>query len=149
MQPVIENAAPSDAAPLGAILSDWIEETDWMPRLHTRDADRAYVADLIQAGGVRVARFGDTPIGFLFERDCHLGALYLAAEARGQGVGKRLLESLKADCDHIDLWTFEANTGARRFYEREGFRTDERTDGDNAEGLPDLRMIWRREVPHA
>lgn len=144
----IDAAQPTDTTPLATILSDWIDQTPWMPRLHSRDADRAHVADLIRSGGVLTARRDGMPVGFLFERDCHLGALYLDAGSRGQGVGKHLLDRLKEDCDTIDLWTFEANAAARRFYEREGFRAVERTEGDNAEGLPDIRMIWRKEVLH-
>ena len=31
-----------------------------------------------------------------------------------------------------------------RFYERHGFTAVEWTDGDNEEGEPDVRMVWRR-----
>ena len=40
------------------------------------------------------------------------------------------------------LWTFAANTGARRFYERHGFVATRRTDGDNEEGAPDILYVW-------
>lgn len=142
----IDTARPNDAGPLGRILSDWIDETPWMPRLRSRDEDRRFVADLIHSGGVLTAREDDTPKGFLFEKHGHVGALYLEPGARGRGIGHRLLGTVKRDCDTIDLWLFEANAGARRFYEREGFRAVERTPGDNAEGLPDIRMTWTRET---
>lgn len=145
----IDAAQPADAPQLALILSDWIDQTPWMPRLHSRDADRAHVTDLIRSGGVLTARRDGTPVGFLFERDCHLGALYLDPSERGKGLGKRLLDRLKEECDTIGLWTFEANEPARRFYEREGFRVIERTEGDNPEGLPDIRMFWDRETAHA
>ena len=29
---------------MGAILSDWIDATPWMPRLHTRAEDAAFIA---------------------------------------------------------------------------------------------------------
>ena len=61
----------------------------------------------------------------------------------GQGIGSRLLERAKAERpDGLDLWTFQANTGARRFYERHGFVEVARTDGDNEEGEPDIRLRW-------
>lgn len=148
MMLTIDAARPDDAASLGAILSDWIDETAWMPRLRSRKQDRDFVADLIHSGGVLVVREGEVSVGFLFERDCHVGALYVAPTARRRGVGKRLLDSVKKGCDHLDLWTFEANEGARRFYQREGFETVERTEGDNDEGLPDIRMLWQRESGH-
>lgn len=148
MMLTIDTARPEDAEALGGILSDWIDETPWMPRLHSRAEDRGFVADLIRSKGVLVAREDAAPLGFLFERDCHIGALYIDRRARGRHLGKRLLDRIKDACDRIDLWTFEANEGARRFYEREGFRVIERTGGDNDEGLPDLRMAWNRETAH-
>ena len=143
--PDIGAARAGEVAALGRILSDWIDETPWMPRLHSREEDRAFVADLIRTGGVSVARAGETPLGFLFEEGGLLGAFYLVREMRGQGIGKRLLDAVKADHGRVDLWTFEANQGAVRFYAREGFVEVERTRGDNAERLADVRMRWQRE----
>ena len=42
----------------------------------------------------------------------------------------------------LDLWTFESNVGAQRFYERAGFVVVDRTDGDNEEQAPDRRYRW-------
>ena len=43
----------------------------------------------------------------------------------------------------LKLWTFEANVGARRFYESHGFVATRRTAGDNEEGAPDVCYEWR------
>ena len=43
----------------------------------------------------------------------------------------------------MQLWAFQSNTGALRFYERHGFVAVEETDGDNEERAPDVRMVWR------
>jgi hypothetical protein len=42
----------------------------------------------------------------------------------------------------LDLWTFQANAGARRSYERHGFAATSTTDGDNEEAAPDVRYHW-------
>lgn len=42
------------------------------------------------------------------------------------------------------LWTFAANVPARAFYTAMGFSETWGTEGDNAEGLPDIRMEWQR-----
>src|SRR5258708_40372951 len=42
----------------------------------------------------------------------------------------------------IKLWTFAANVGARRFYERHGFVAIDATAGDNEEGAPDVCYEW-------
>lgn len=138
-------AISSDAPLLGKILSDWIDETPWMPRLHTRHQDCAFVADMIHGGGVDALVIDEQPAGFLQETDGHISALYLDKAARGQGGGAQLLDAAKLRCDRLDLWTFEANEGARRFYERHGFSETARST-DNDEGLPDIRLVWERDL---
>ena len=65
------------------------------------------------------------------------------SRARGRGVGKALLDTAKARSDRLELWCFQANAGARRFYAREGLAEVERTDGaGNDEKLPDVRLVW-------
>jgi ribosomal protein S18 acetylase RimI-like enzyme len=61
------------------------------------------------------------------------------------GIGRALVDDVKAVEPEISLWTFQANTRAIAFYRREGFAEAERTEGQrNDERLPDIRMIWRR-----
>lgn len=70
--------------------------------------------------------------------------LHVDPTLTGEGLGSRLIEVAKAEQpDGLDLWTFQANTGARRFYGRHGFVEVARTDGDNEEGAPDIRFAWR------
>ena len=140
----VRPALPSDAPALGEILSDWIDATPWMPRLYSRGEDTDFVADMIRAGGVDTLLTDDYPSGFLEETDGHISALYLAQEARGKGGGAMLIDAAKARHPSLDLWTFEANAGAIRFYRRHGFAEAER-GADNAEGLPDMRLTWERK----
>ena len=45
----------------------------------------------------------------------------------------------------IKLHCFQANTGARRLYERHGFRAEAFGDGSaNEEGLPDILYVLSR-----
>ena len=60
------------------------------------------------------------------ERFAYLESLSVLPELRGQGVGKLLMDALTAHLDTLGVTTISlsqvaANTGARRFYEREGF----------------------------
>jgi GNAT superfamily N-acetyltransferase len=69
--------------------------------------------------------------------------LYVDPTHTGHGLGSRLLDRAKAQRpDGLDLWTFQSNTGARRFYERHGFTAIATTDGDNEEAAPDVRYRW-------
>ena len=72
--------------------------------------------------------------------------LYVDPRCANYGLGSALVEHAKRGAaSNIDLWTFAANLGARRFYERHGFIEVDRTDGENEEGAPDIRYRWQYE----
>ncbi len=141
----ITPARPDDAAACAAILSDWIEATDWMTPLRDRGTLRADMVDLIARGWVIVARQPGAVAGFLARDRAEIHALYVAGQARGQGIGQALLAQAKAATARLRLWTFQADTRARAFYQAEGFVETGRTDGSgNDHKLPDIRYEWRR-----
>ena len=146
----IEPAGTADAAAIAGILSDWIDATDWMPRVHDRDEVRGFGAFLIDKTDVLVARDrAGRVVGFAAHDGPVVHALYLAGDARGRRIGAALLDRIKGATGRIELWTFQANSRARRFYAREGLVEVELTDGDgNDEKLPDVRMIWQAEESH-
>ncbi len=90
------------------------------------------------------------PLGFLAIRRSQqngreaLEKLYVDPEAQNRGVGAALLDQAKAlRPEGFVLWVFQKNEGARRFYERHGFRLVELTDGaDNMEQEPDALYRW-------
>ena len=144
MRPVPARA--DDAPALARILSDWIDETAWMPDIHTPDEDRRHLLHLIATCEVVILRDGQPIHGFLARDGARLHALYLVPGARGKGMGKHLLDLAKSRSDRLELWSFQANSGARSFYAREGFDEVEMTDGaDNDEKMPDVRLVWVRE----
>lgn len=135
-----------DAGALGAILSEWIDETEWMPRIHTRAEDIGFCAHMIQRGWVTVSET-DRIAGFLARDGGQVQALYVSGAARGAGHGSALLAAAQAEAGALSLWTFAANRPAQAFYERHGFRVAERTDGQgNDEGLPDIRYVWEKSA---
>ena len=68
--------------------------------------------------------------------------IYVDPAWTGKGLGSRLIECAKKQHASLDLWTFQTNIGARRFYERHGFVAVQNTQGDNEEGAPDVRYHW-------
>jgi GNAT superfamily N-acetyltransferase len=130
---------------MARILGDWVRGTGWMPVLHDREEDERFLAGLLNTHSVRVARSGAEVLGFLAHDGGSITALYIADGARGQGIGRAFLEDVKAVESEIALWAFQANVRAVSFYQREGFAVADETDGrGNDEGLPDLRLVWKR-----
>ncbi|NOR32000.1 MAG: GNAT family N-acetyltransferase [Sulfitobacter sp.] len=136
-----------DAGAVGAILSEFVDTSDWMPRIHTRAEDIAHASRMIDLGRVHVAEDNGKVVGFCARNGDDLDALYVASEKRGQGVGAALLRHAQTVVNRLELWTFQANEGAQRFYLRHGFVELQRTDGSgNDERLPDIQYEWQRET---
>lgn len=143
---MIRPALSLDAGRVGAILSEFIDTTDWMPRIHTRAEDIAFADGLISKNWVHVFE-GTKMEGFIARHGTKIHALYVRAEARGQGIGTALIDHAKSQSDTLELWTFQANFAAQRFYERHGFLEVIRTDGfGNDEKLPDIQFKWIRRA---
>jgi len=71
--------------------------------------------------------------------------LYVAPGWTAQGIGSRLIGLAQSRRPNgLDLYTFQVNRGARRFYERHGFVEVASSDGsENEERQPDVRYAWR------
>ncbi|WP_322882814.1 GNAT family N-acetyltransferase [Sinorhizobium medicae] len=141
-------AVPADMAACAAILNRWIDATPWMPRVHPEDdVERHYRESVFESGPVIVADCRGEIAGFLaLSGGGHVTALYLDERYRGLGIGAALIREAKRRAETgLELWTFENNRDAQRFYEREGFVPVRRTDGDNEEGLPDILYRWRAD----
>ncbi len=140
-------ARSTDAGSVGAILSEFIDTTPWMPRMHSRAEDIAFAGTMIDRGWVTVAEDGDAVAGFAAREDSELHALYIAAPAQRCGIGSALLRAAQEQVDRLSLWTFQVNAAAQAFYAAHGFEPREQTNGaDNDEGLPDIRFEWTRKV---
>jgi ribosomal protein S18 acetylase RimI-like enzyme len=91
-----------------------------------------------------VAEEGRRVVGFVSLDDAHVVHLYVEPPAQNRGIGTTLLGFAKAERPTgLDLWVFQKNDGARRFYERYDFRLVRLTDGaDNMEREPDAFYEW-------
>ena len=134
-------AQPTDAGKMGAILHRFEAATPWMPKSHCEAEAIGFCGTMLDRGWVTVA-VADRIVGFLARDGAEICALYVHPDLQGQGVGKALLDHAKTCHSPLTLWTFEANTGAQRFYLREGYAEVRRTEGDNDESLPDILYHW-------
>jgi GNAT superfamily N-acetyltransferase len=118
------------------------------PVAHEPDEIRVWFeAVLAQRDELWVAEQDGTLLGFVaLRRPDWVDHLYVDGPAAGRGIGAALLDrAVRTLGGRVQLWTFQSNAGARRFYERHGFAAVEQTDGDNEEGAPDVR--YQRAAP--
>ncbi|APG48165.1 GNAT family N-acetyltransferase [Phaeobacter porticola] len=148
MTHILRPARSTDAGKIAEILHGFEVETPWMPKQHTGAEAINFCGIMIDRGWVTVAQIAGRVEGFLARDEAEVCALYIRDTARGQGLGRALLDYAKSVQSPLHLWTFQANEGAQRFYLREGFVEERRTDGaGNNEQLPDMRYVWPAPEP--
>ena len=87
-------------------------------------------------------------VGLLVLKDAWLDQLYLEPGWTGLGIGSCLVNLAKSRRpDRLDLWVFQSNVRARRFYEEHGFVLVETTEGENEESAPDAHYAWQPQPP--
>ena len=112
---------------------------------HPDDEVRRWVREeLVVRAGTWVAETQGAVVGVMALSPGWIDTLYLDPDARGQGIGDSFITLAKErEPSGLQLWTFQVNGPAQRFYERHGFVAVERTDGaDNQEREPDVRYRW-------
>ena len=146
--PVLRRAVAADAGAVADVyLTAMRTAMPWLALVHTDDQVRDWIARHVVPdletwvaevdGDVTAMMSLDVPAGFLAQ-------LHVAPAHQGRGLGSALVAMAKERCPAgLQLWTFQRNEAARRFYERRGFVAAELTDGHgNEEREPDVRYAW-------
>jgi len=143
---ILRPANAADAEAIATVLRASLASHHWIPTLHTPDEDLAFVREhMLPRQAVTVAVADGRVVGFIAVEGAWVEQLYLDPQWTGRGMGGRLLAAATAGLGEAKLFCFQANTGARRFYERHGFRAEAMRGGaDNEEGLPDMLYVRRR-----
>jgi GNAT superfamily N-acetyltransferase len=117
----------------------------YAPLAHRDTAIYSWVAEvLIKTNRIVAASENSEVYGFIATASeggkQWINHLYIHPLHTGLGIGSALLEYALAQMPRpVYLYTFQANSGARRFYERYGFLALEFSDGSgNEEGCPDV-----------
>ncbi len=117
----------------------------YAPSVHTDDDVRAFVGEvLVPGGGVTVAEVNGRVVGGMataFDGEASwINQMAVDPALVGNGIGSVLLaRAMQTLQPPIRLYAFQANGGARRFYERHGFTATQFTDGEaNEERCPDV-----------
>src|SRR4029077_662528 len=117
----------------------------FLPMLHTIEENRRFIANVIlEECEVTVAEDHTGIVAFLARRGEEIRLLYTRPDRIGMGAGTQLIDAAKTSgVGALELWCFQANERARRFYEARDFHAIRFTDGaDNEERTPDVRYRW-------
>jgi putative acetyltransferase len=121
----------------------------YLPDLHTPEGVLAFFRDrVLTQCEVWVGTLAGGPVaGFCVLKDGRVDHLYVAPEHQGRGLGGRLLRHAMGRRPSLQLWTFQRNVAARRFYEKHGFVAIKETNGSgNEEREPDVLYAWSRSA---
>lgn len=89
-----------------------------------------------------IAKEGENPTAFMGIAEGKLEMLFVAADQRGKGIGKALLEKGVRDYGVRELAVNEQNPQARDFYLRMGFEVYQRNELDD-QGNPYPILLMR------
>ncbi|MFD9963141.1 GNAT family N-acetyltransferase [Amycolatopsis sp. NPDC058986] len=146
-EPTLRRATGSDARAAADVwLRSFAAALPTVRRPHPDDEVHTYFRDVVvPLRETWVAVVAGRVIGLLVLDENLLSQLYLEPGWRGRGIGDRFVALAKERRPSgLELWTFQVNGPALRFYERHGFFAAELTDGSgNEEHEPDIRYVWR------
>lgn len=121
-----------------------------VPVVHNDSEVRRWMADeMVGRTDMTVAEVDGVVVGLMVldagePGEGWIEQLYVDPGRAGRGLGRQFLERAKLRYPAgLQLWTFQVNEPAQRFYEASGFVVQEHTDGAaNEERAPDVRMRW-------
>ena len=141
----IRDATIADADAVAAVFSASFRTLTFLPMLHSAAEDRRFIENMVFKDCHVIVAEGNTGIvSFLALKGQEVRLLYTRPDRIGRGAGTQLIEAVqKSGVRALELWCFQANIRARRFYEARGFHAIRFTDGaDNEERMPDARYRW-------
>jgi ribosomal protein S18 acetylase RimI-like enzyme len=145
---VIRRAISDDAPAISDLFARTRDEMTYLPRIP--DVDRPRLGGwFLERADLWVVEEEGRVVGFAGVSGSELTHLYIDPSAQNRRIGSALLDHVKNLCaERLELWVFQKNEGARRFYERNGFQLVRLTDGaGNMEQEPDALYEWRPQRP--
>ena len=152
--PLLRNATLTDVDAIANVyLTSRKELVAFAPLVHNDESIHQWIREvLLPTHQVMVAEENGTIIGMMaLSKEEGIGRikqLYLLPTAVGHGVGTLMIIAAKSILGSpIQLYTFQENMGARRFYERHGFQVIELDDGSgNEENCPAILYEWKAGI---
>lgn len=143
----IRPARELDAGRLADILAAANAQLEWLPPIFSGAEEIQMLADMIEAGWVRVAYRDNMKVGFIARKGTEIHGLCVRPDLQGQGIARRMVSDAQRNAKKLGLWSYAANDRATDFYLKAGFLEVARTDGAGNEArLPDIRFEWYRDA---
>jgi GNAT superfamily N-acetyltransferase len=142
----IRRAVPDDAPVVADVYLAAIKSTYEFPLAHTDDECRAWLAEeVVPLMETWVAEVAGRVVAMMVLDEAGIGHLYVDPPSHSLGIGSRLVELAKQRRPGgLELYTFQVNKRARRFYEWHGFAVVTLGDGSgNEERQPDVLYRWQ------
>lgn len=138
---------PLSATDLDAAVELWyqasVQAHDFIHAAFWREQRAAMRDSYLPASKSWVYEEDEQLLGFISWYQGSVAALFISPDHQSHGLGRQLLEHLKAQYDRLELTVYAENEQARRFYSRNGFKEGEQQLCEHS-GHPELVMHWQR-----
>lgn len=101
------------------------------------------IKDMFLQAEVYVYEIEKEIMGFIGLDKEHIEGIFVLDQYQKRGIGKALLNHVKAKKEHLSLNVYQKNLNAILFYQREGFCV-QYEDVDKNTGEKEYRMVWNR-----
>lgn len=101
------------------------------------------VREAVARSEVYLGVLGEEIVGFIGLDGRYIAGLFVAQAHRGKGVGRQLLNYVKAKKETLALQVYRQNEDAVRFYRREGFAVCAQQCEEET-GQAEYTMGWQR-----
>lgn len=135
-------------ADVDRVMDLWLDTNlkahDFIPAAYWRN-NFELVKEMLPQAEVYVYEDAGEMQGFVGLSGEYIEGIFVADEMQSQGIGKRLLDHMKAIKDTLRLSVYQKNTRAIHFYQREGF-VIQREGLDESTDEKEFTMLWRRKL---
>lgn len=118
-----------------------IDSHPFIPKKYWESNFKAVQEQILKAD-IYVYKTENVIQGFIGTQDNYIAGIFVKQESRCNGIGKQLLDLVKARHSTLTLNVYQKNQRAIEFYKREGFYITS-TDTDVNTGETDITMCWK------
>lgn len=102
----------------------------------------AFVREQLPLAELYIYREQNKILGFLGVTDSYIAGIFVRSDYRKQGIGKKLLDTVKQTHDTLNLSVYEKNSNALTFYDKHGFQKS--SESIDETGECEYHLIWKK-----